>query len=548
MNIDFDVIRPTSSDWFSPNVEYEGQGRAEFSDPHLTLEGYVKIKFDQFGNQSVVMDVEDVKSESLGDVPPEISIPSVMALLTCMNVEKELVKGSSKVVKQKWVASRRKNRCTKLIVSTSDGVFSALENVYYSNISINIGTLGPNLTIKFHLSKSQFDLEKTGSTKYWVLPLSNFISQFMQMIPELRDHPLRINPDGKLIVFEFNDGNGFIEPLKDYGDCEKRLLAGTERNITTAVMIGEVGTKLTHQFSDLSEWFPFDFLSLLGLATGSEVGAPWIEFRDGRGRLVRRIHVRLGRPSFSKGHRNIDEVIHRGTGTLLTKYQLSEHSGNSYLMPTLKHIIRGGLSSLNIEDNMSHIFRAFEGLCEHYGLNTQDLTQNLDHSQRIFVKETLKKATIEIREKAKSSCKSDQRDALTRIASRTENACNTDQYFGLKAIGLIDQFDLLDAKIIDAHYQTNPRLDKRMWHQVLSHYRGVVFHQGFFDFNTGEYDFYDLLRIKYHLHDILIRIVLKMLCYDGTYQRAVPISGDWEAPWPVDWVKPDTPASELGYE
>ena len=110
VSFDFDSVRPKPNNWFSPNVEYEGQGRAEFSDPHLIVEGYVKIRFDQFGYQSVQMDVESVESESLIDVPPEVGIPSVISLLTCELAEKGRVKGSNKVVKQKWVASRRKNQ------------------------------------------------------------------------------------------------------------------------------------------------------------------------------------------------------------------------------------------------------------------------------------------------------------------------------------------------------------------------------------------------------------------------------------------------------
>src|SRR2546425_6024735 len=37
-------------------------------------------------------------------------------------------------------------------------------------------------------------------------------------------------------------------------------------------------------------WFPFDILSALSFASGSEVGFPWIEIRDEEGALIRRLH------------------------------------------------------------------------------------------------------------------------------------------------------------------------------------------------------------------------------------------------------------------
>lgn len=568
MSVDFDIIRPKPNNWFSPNIEYEGQGRAEFSDPHLILEGYVKIRFDQFGNQSIEMNVENVESEHLIEVPLEIRIPSLMALLTCELVEKERVKGSSKVVEQKWVASRKKNQCTKLIVSTSEGVFSALGNVFYSNIAINFGT---SSMINFHPNRSQFDLAESGYPKYWVLPLSNFISDLMPHgISELDQHPLRIystpiipeglfnsdsitaniiaNEKNKLISFGYNGGIGFIEKLSDYDERKNRLIEGNDRNIITAVMIGEIGRGPPNNFEDLEKWFPFNFLTLLGLATGSEVGAPWIELRDSRGKLVRRIHVSLGRPFFSKGHRSIDEVRNRGIGQLLTNSSYSLHQQDSYLYPIIKHLIRGGLDNISLDDKMSHLVRAFDRLCKVYDLDVQDLTEELNDSQKAIVKRELNSAAKKIRYEAKCACNNDQRKSLMTIESNVINSDNKDRKFGLALIDLIKKFGLPDADIVETHYEINPRSDGYKWHQVLSYYRGAVIHEGYFSFRGEGYDRYDVVRIWKHLRDILIRIVLKMLCYDGTYQRSVLIPGDWAASWPVNWVKPDTPASELGYD
>ena len=516
------------------------------------------------------MNVENVESEYLIDVPLEIRILSVMALLTCEPVEKERVKGSSKVVKQKCVASRKKNQCTKLVVVTSDGIFSARGEIYY-DIRIHIETHSSLSTISFHPSRAQFDIEESGSTMYWVIPLSNFISNFgPNKIVELDRHPLRIYPtpivpeeisdkdkvhanfiannENHLISFRCNGGIGFIEMLPDYDDRKNRLLDGNDRNNITAVMIGEIGSKSANEFADLEKWFPFNFLTLLGLATGSEVGAPWIELRDSRGKLVRRIHVSLGRPFFSKGHRSIDEVRNRGIGQLLTSSRYSLHQQESYLNPIIKHLIRSGLDNISLDDKMSHLFRAFDRLCKVYDLDIQDLTEELNDSQKAIVKRELNLAAETIRHEAKNAFNNDQRNSLMTIAGRVINSDNKDRKFGLALIDLTKKFGLSDADIVETHYQINPRSDGYKWHQVLSYYRGIVIHEGYFNFREKGYDHYDVVRIWKHLHDILIRIVLKMLCYDGTYQRSVFIPGDWAASWPVDWVKSDTQSSELGYE
>jgi hypothetical protein len=70
-------------------------------------------------------------------------------------------------------------------------------------------------------------------------------------------------------------------------------------------------------------------------------------------------------------------------------------------------------------------------------------------------------------------------------------------------------------------------------------------HSSYFDFERGLHDFQDVATIRSHLHDILIRIVLKMLYYDGTYQKAIPgPKGRYE----LNWVNPDVKADDLGYE
>jgi hypothetical protein len=110
-------------------------------------------------------------------------------------------------------------------------------------------------------------------------------------------------------------------------------------------------------------------------------------------------------------------------------------------------------NGLTIEDKMTHIFRAFDCLCELYGLSTQDLTQRLDESQKEIVKENLAFSALVIRTLAKVSSKLDQKNSMQQISQRVQNSSNTDRDFGLALVDLLKEFDLPDADIVDCYYQ-----------------------------------------------------------------------------------------------
>lgn len=533
MEFDSNKFVPTSKNWFQTNIEYEGHGRAEFLDPKGAVEGTVKIKFDEFGKNEITMDVELANSSSV----------SLFKLL-------------------------HQNTCTSLEVTTIDGKFYSTSNIYYGEqISFHMDR-GNEIKISFHILRSIFQPNQARSAYYWVLPLSNFVSSFMNDHPNLNRHPLRlfsipnipedltdaqklmarvrIKEKNRLIIFNFLNRLGFIEPLNDYDARKQMLLEGEAQRVITSLMTGEIGSnQINHD--NIKQWFPFQFLNLLGLATGTEVGANWIEFRDEEGKLVQRLHAKFNNPWYSNGHKAIDEVIHGGTGTLLTNYLYSLHRGNSYLTAVLKHLLHSGSNNLTIEDKMTHIFRAFDCLCESYGLSTQDLTQKLDESQKEIVKENLDFSALVIRTLAKVSGQLDQKNSMMQISQRVQNSNNRDRDFGLALVDLLKVFNLPDEDIVDSYYQENLRKDGRDWCDILSYYRGAVIHSSYFDFESGQYDFFEVVKICAHLHDILLRVVFKMLCYTGTYQRAVIVPNSWADSYSIDWVKLDTPASELGY-
>ncbi|HEX5506629.1 MAG TPA: hypothetical protein VFW96_28695, partial [Thermomicrobiales bacterium] len=60
----------------------------------------------------------------------------------------------------------------------------------------------------------------------------------------------------------------------------------------------------------------------------------------------------------------------------------------------------------------------------------------------------------------------------------------------------------------------------------------------------GAFDVLEVVRFTTHLHDLLTRLILRIVGYDGYYQPAVQA---WTDAQLVGWVQPDTAPSRLGY-
>jgi hypothetical protein len=74
-----------------------------------------------------------------------------------------------------------------------------------------------------------------------------------------------------LIPFLCEGEPGFIEPLLDYDERRQKVEAG--ETLVTAVMVGRAAP--SPNLAEGDEWFPPD-LTLLGLATGRGIGAPFV--------------------------------------------------------------------------------------------------------------------------------------------------------------------------------------------------------------------------------------------------------------------------------
>jgi len=539
MTSDSAPLEPAPQNWLTTDLKYPGWGKAEFTDPPAIIEGPALVRVNRLGEQTVTIDVKN---------------PPVQGWAF-------YVKGSgplSSIRKSGWL-----NPCASVMVSSQDGLFTATERVWYDGGN---SKSNPH-RIRLRSLRSQYEVNGSAKAAWWVLPLSNFIlAHWPRPSQDLDAHPLRVVPTSirtdtppegqrpeteqpirardRLVTFMLNGQPGFIEPLPDYKKQVERLQKGKIANAINAVMVGPAHVESV-SFSDYGGLFPLDVLPLMTLATGGSVGAPWVEFRDENGRLVRRIHIQFGSPPYQ---RRVDALLgflpKVGLGELLTRMFSSPERGKNYLRVAMNRAISASKQPQTLEDRFVSLVRAFETLCYHYGLGTQDLMVSLDVLQQNDVKKVLTAASAEIRALRIGETAPDRRGALERIASRAGNAANKEKDFGMAMIDLTRRFALSDADILEAHLTAHTIASTDSWAGLLSKLRGAVTHEAYFELPSGRHDLDEILMVTDHLHDLLLRILFKILGYSGMYQPQTPLLPRFEQ---VDWVTPATPAAFLGY-
>lgn len=553
MPLDLNSLTPAPNPWFSEEIRYEGNGAAEFENPRGTFEGPSSVAVDRFGNATVDIKVEKVKSEQELEIGPMQLLFRTQPVREAGHVE--------------WGLGGDHNPCRAVTVRTPEGTFHADDKILCTRSNCHLD--GTVEKVTFAPLRAMYSVAGAQVPKYWVLPITNFLSDFFDRHPNLDRHPLRVyqtpsvpidlserdlfvaqlkaNEKNQLIVFDFRESMAFIEPLPAYEDRKPHLEQGKERALLTALMIGDAPPS-TLDWTGLEEWFPFEVLDILSLASGTEVGAPWIEFRAANGKLVSRFHARRGKLSYIRGHRSIREDIHRGTGLLLSCSLKSPEFGKSYLHVAIKHTVRGGShEGVALEDRLNHVARALDCIANHLHLSSMQLLNHLSPNLREEVEDALQASAETIKRASRGAAAGgshEEAKVLDRIAARIVSNTTSVGDFGQAVIALLDHFGLPDGRIVDAHYQRNPRPDKQTWAQTLSRYRGTVMHRSYFDFRGSTLEVEDILRILEHLHDILLRIIFKILAYEGKYQ---PTVCRYVSDSKVNWVESGTSAASLGY-
>lgn len=458
-------------DWFSAALEYVGRCRAEFAAPHGSVEGTAAVSVNEVGRVSVrmILEAESLATDSHSPYGME-------GFLGGEGYAREAGSGVTQIDPE------ARNPCTMREVATPRGTFRTDDVLYYGTHSLM--NTGEVTEANFAVGMSRFEADTRAEPAYWVLPLANFLSECRQRHPMLDRHPLRVFPTpevpnelthvplgpdhdslltkayqfltvaeskNRLIYFRFGEGVGFVERLPDYSESKRLLLEGKQRRKTTAVMVGPTGNGSVDDFERMRGWFPFDTLSLLTLATGTEVGFPWVEIRDAEGHLVRRLHGRFGIRPFRKGRRLVEEKPMptgglKATGRLIEcAVSRSGDFGESFLRTAVVHLVRARQEDQSLDDSMSHLARGFETLCKRFHTSRRVLSQDLGPMRRADVKAILEDAAGRLRSlEHAAQWGASGSSSLDRIAARARGADQTDNAFGVAVSRLLKAFWLPD--------------------------------------------------------------------------------------------------------
>jgi hypothetical protein len=565
MTFDTSPYAPEPNGWLRVAAQHHGRATLRFQDPAGSVEGDAELAFDETGEVRIEVQL-DPSSLQEEDGNSGGILPFVWPGRSWMS-------GGQKITARSF--GDRLNPCSRLEIETPEGVLATEDDNYYGPHVI-MGDGKDGIILTFERSRVAFDVVGAREPRYWAMPLLNFVSAFPQSSPATDRHPLRVYPTpvvpeylpvgereaaleaanekNGLILFEFEGKPGFVERLPDYEEREHALKGGRTRSAATGVIVGEVGDR---EPTDLENEFPSDVAGLLGLATGSEVSAPGVEFRDEEGRLVRRVHYRLSPAPYLEGHRLLHDTLvppgsssPRATGLLLTKATSSPRNGfrEGFLRVAMKHLVRAGSDTRTIDEQITYLCRCLDGLCKRFGVDRQNLRDSLSKQEVDDVADALeaaKRAIQPLADNARAGSRPDAARVLNRIAERARQASNVEKQFGLAVADLLrlPRIGLPDADIVDSYYASNPHADgTRTWTGVISKYRGDVIHQGYFPFSEGDRDVEDVLRVAMHLHDVTSRVIFKILGYDGLYRSRVSSSTQ-----KVNWVSTATPPSALGY-
>lgn len=533
--------------WFSGCAKYEGRGTAQFAEPVGTAFGSAVVTFDVQGRGTVVLRNIEFQTETL----PKFGFA-------------EFFYPEGRRGDAFGMSFRNSKRCEALEVQTSDGLLSVHEPIHYS-YDVTRAASGDTLNaLTFTFASATFKLRGEESALYWAIPLLNFSADFPDVYEGLFEHPLRMwrpasVPDelgakdaeifqvlGKaacrMIGFNFEGTAAIIEPVPEYKEILEKLADGEYKWAITSIMSGYLNTH-SSSHDTLQNWHPMGLSPLLNLIAGREVGSPWIEWRAGDGRLVGRYHQSFRCPPFREGLAAFQIVSIYGAGYLLTEAQKFNELREGWVAAVVRNLLRGVTTDF-LELRAVHVFLAIETLTERYGLGTQRLMDSLAPPTRDKVRQILRATAASIRALASKPPMSDDDRFLPKIADKAVNSGNKDRDFGLAAIDLFRQFGFDSDIAIAETYHAGFTGGSRPWAGALSRWRGVALHGRSFDLGSVDDERELVLETLFHLHDLAVRILLKLCGYTGMYQPATSIE---TSPQPLDWVGPNTPPERLGY-
>ena len=537
--------------WFSPGLVYEGRGTLKLRHSQRVVRGRARVAVGEDGR--TVATVSSEVKPGAGLIEQALGLQSVpTAAQTAASAATEI--------------HETPMQPAELTVETTDGRFSSTEDCFCETAAFGASDAGVGRRITVHLLHSVFDRTDHPKAHYWVAPLVNLVAGYRDRRERLAHHPLRLKagssrgepemghllemvmgPTGDGVILFDSGRPGFIEPLPDHRDRERLLQDGSAPSLVTAVMIGEVGDHPT-AWTELTGWFPFDFAGLLSLASGTPTSIPWVEFRSADGQLVSRFHRHVAPKPFAQDRAAI-AAGSPGVGRLLTCAARSELFGHPELRLAVRLLLRARANPSRVDDGFRNLLIALEAM-HHLIFGAAGSSVAADALNEGDVRNFRKVVTAAQKDLEKlhlATLRRHDANAATFIEGAMDRLAvleTQEPRFHTKVEMLLENAALPDAEVLDAYYRSHPDGSSRKWTDVLSAYRDKVMFRGYVGIGEEGLRFEDAIRVFRHLQDVLLRLILKKLGYDGEYLPAVLGS---EASARIDWVTRAVLPEQLGF-
>jgi len=398
------------------------------------------------------------------------------------------------------------------------------------------------------------------------MPLLNYVSCFKASLPRVDEHPLLRKRSGEnweehrhapltqmsfyshmsdnVISFSYKGLPVFIQPVVDYTEVVEQLNRGLAQAAVTAIMVGELPADIRTQ-EQVERYLPDDLLVLLSLGTGTEVSTSGVEIYDATGHLLSWYNPMLPNPIYRRHRELVHELLDQGMSRLLDLGARSNQFNTTTLRVVAPLLIRSSYEDDTVEDRLGLLFRAFDCLCKLSGIPDQVTVESrLSTSQREEFNRIIRDAGRKIRRIGSSVDDNDVAKVFEQAAQGVSKAKQVSRGLGVRIIELTQLEGVNDSRVMDGYVFRQEGEPKRNWSALISCFRGIVMHEGYFNLMRHPEAHDATYVLLDHLHDLLLRILLKRLNFDGKYQPSMIRA---TAAFELDWVKPETHFTKLGY-
>lgn len=504
------------SQWLtSPATNYSGPASLQFENPTGELTGPAELAVKSDGQVEIAMKVEQFS------IPPEYH----NFLMPFVRGNRPIVEGS-----RTTFHDGGDPKIGRLEITTPEGSFQARRILVEKS---NFAMFGEqNTTLMFVANDLLFSPAQGATAYYWCLPLCGALDEFKSV-----GNTSWISGGGTYFAFECRGAW-----------CGLEILSRSREDGIVAFAFGEIGARPHVTDGELIELIPDGLLAALSFASGSNVHVPYVEFRDSEGKLACRWHLRFGNsqpedgfPAFTKFDCFKADC---GLGRFLQLfYQLPKEQIDKLISP-LSLVRSGSPGSATLESNITDLVKALDALCAMKGFAQQDLSSLLTPGNKSAVTPILTDARErlkQVRRGAKQRGEADQLAVLDKIMSRLANAATSEQDFGIAVVNLLHHYGLADAEVMNNYYVHST---STTWQGILSSIRGNVVHFGTLHIEDQSHldRWFAFAR---HLHDLLKRLLLNEVGYDGTYAGSnVRYTGTYL----LDRITNTNTISDLGYD